>query len=181
MTSTVNAASTDQTHTGQLRAAALDRARQRLGLETLETRGRDALDFHNLGVAALRDALAAAFDAGLAAGSGEPTPEFDPADPGAMLDTLRITKRSRRGAGGTWVTGRIACHAFDALVFPGHAESESFELAGSRISKLGLRELRSGTEVAGFDRGWSTRPTTEAAKAIVDLLAAGLAELVFGS
>ena len=39
-------------------------ARTHLGVETLETRNRDALDFHDLSVAALRDALLAAYEAG---------------------------------------------------------------------------------------------------------------------
>ena len=39
-------------------------ARTHLGVETLETRNRDALDFHDLSVAALRDALLAAYQAG---------------------------------------------------------------------------------------------------------------------
>ena len=51
---------------------------------------------------------------------------------------------------------------------------------GSRISKLCVREKGTKTNAACFDRGWDTKPTTPAAKAIVDLLAAGLAETVFG-
>ncbi|MCB1280696.1 MAG: hypothetical protein KDB18_04170 [Salinibacterium sp.] len=39
-------------------------AREHLGIDTLETRNRDALDFHEVGVAGLRDALAAAYEAG---------------------------------------------------------------------------------------------------------------------
>ena len=39
-------------------------ARTHLGVETLETRNRDALDFHDLSVAAIRDALLAAYQAG---------------------------------------------------------------------------------------------------------------------
>ena len=74
---------------------------------------------------------------------------------------------------------RLVGHAFGALVFAEHAESESFELGQSRISKLYISD-GGGHEVANFDRGWDRQPTTPAAKAIVDLLAAGLAELVFG-
>ena len=48
-------------------AAALDAARKRLLRETLDTPGRDALDFHDLAVGLLREALAAMFDAGYAA------------------------------------------------------------------------------------------------------------------
>lgn len=39
-------------------------ARDILGLETLEPRRRDCLDFHELSVWQIRDALAAAFEAG---------------------------------------------------------------------------------------------------------------------
>ena len=43
-------------------------ARQHLRIDTLEPRGADSLDFHEVGVAALRSALMAAYGAGLAAG-----------------------------------------------------------------------------------------------------------------
>ena len=39
-------------------------ARDLLGLETLETRRRDSLDFHELSVWQIREALEAAFEAG---------------------------------------------------------------------------------------------------------------------
>ena len=42
-------------------------AAKHTGVETLEHRGRDFSDFHDIGVAALRDALMAAYDAGVAA------------------------------------------------------------------------------------------------------------------
>lgn len=44
-------------------------ALQHLGIETLQTRGRDSLDFHEVGVASVRAALAAAFEAGKASSS----------------------------------------------------------------------------------------------------------------
>lgn len=160
-------------------AAATDAARTRLGLETLEDRQRDALDFHDISVASIRDVIALAFEAGFAAGRGSPAP-VDVRDPAAMLGTLQITKQAGRPSGGTWVSGTIAGHAFEALVFPEHAESEAFELGDSRISKLWLRDLATKAQAANFDRGWDQRPESPAAKAIVDLLAAGLAELVFG-
>lgn len=162
-------------------AAATEAVRNRLGLETLEDRKRDALDFHDISVASIRDAIALAFEAGFAAGCGAPAPfKFDPADPGEMLDTLEITKKTGRPTGGTWVKGNIAGHAFEALVFPEHATDAAYELDDSRISKLWLQEHFTHTEVACFDRGWDRMPTTDAAKAIVGLLAAGLAEHIFG-
>lgn len=42
-------------------------AREHLGLKTLATRGRDALDFHELSVASIKSALTAAYNAGKAA------------------------------------------------------------------------------------------------------------------
>lgn len=50
-------------------AAATEAARKRLGLETLVTRGRDALDFHDISVASLRDVIDMAFEIGLKAGA----------------------------------------------------------------------------------------------------------------
>lgn len=101
-------------------------------------------------------------------------------DAGEMLDTLKITKREGRKVGGNWITGTIAGHKFEALVFPEHAECESYELGNSRISKLWIKNIEENREAANFDRGWDVEPTTPAARQIVDLLAAGLAELVFG-
>ncbi|MBX3377505.1 MAG: hypothetical protein KF678_10945 [Phycisphaeraceae bacterium] len=49
-------------------AAAAEAVRKRLGLETLADRGRDALDFHDLSVESIREAIALAFDAGWNAG-----------------------------------------------------------------------------------------------------------------
>ena len=42
-----------------------------LGIETLECRHRDSLDFHDVGVASLRSALAEAYRAGTRAGAAE--------------------------------------------------------------------------------------------------------------
>ena len=44
-------------------------AAQYLDLETLETRNADDLDFHDLAVWAIREALEAAYQAGVAAGA----------------------------------------------------------------------------------------------------------------
>ncbi len=92
---------------------------------------------------------------------------------------LIIVRTSRRHAAGIWVKGTIAGHRFDALVFAKHAECPDYELGDSRISKLWLQSLADHREVANFDRGWDVRPTTKTAQAIVDFLAAGLAEHVY--
>ena len=49
-------------------AAAAEAVRKRLGLETLADRKRDALDFHDISVAAIRDVIDIAFTAGWEAG-----------------------------------------------------------------------------------------------------------------
>ena len=159
-------------------AAALDAARKRLLLETLETRGNDRLDFHDLSVGLIREALAAMFDAGYAAAPTNPKPA-QPTDADEVLATLQITEIAGRRGGGTWAQGTIAGHTFEALVFPGHAAEPSYELGDSRISKLCVRDAAQKTVVA-FDRGWDTQPATRIAKVITDLLAAGVAETVFG-
>ena len=43
-------------------------AQKHLGIETLETRRSDSLDFHDVAVWCLRDALEAAFNAGIEQG-----------------------------------------------------------------------------------------------------------------
>ena len=96
-------------------------------------------------------------------------------------DDLKITKTdSSRQMGGTWVTGSIADHTFQVLVFEDHAECEEYELGTSRISKLWLRRQADRQVVANFDRGWDQEPTTDAAREIVGFLAAGIAEHTFG-
>ena len=57
-------------------------AQNKLGIETLETRRSDSLDFHDVAVWCLRDALEAAFNAGLEQGAmptrqTRPTPDCE--------------------------------------------------------------------------------------------------------
>jgi hypothetical protein len=95
-------------------------------------------------------------------------------------DDLEITKITRQAAGaGTWICGRLNGHRFDALVFREHAEFETYELGQSKISKIWVQRLADRETVANFDRGWDVRPTTNEASAIVDFLAAGLADHVY--
>ena len=97
-------------------------------------------------------------------------------------DSLQITKTEgcSLNAPGTWVSGTIAGHTFQVLVFEDHAENAEHELGTSRISKLWLRRQADRQVVANFDRGWDVEPTTDIAREIVDFLAAGIAEHVFG-
>jgi hypothetical protein len=103
-------------------------------------------------------------------------------DASDLLNTLIIKKPKPRPAwagSGTWVEGRIGGHRFQALVFPEHAECESYELDESRISKLWVQRLSDERVVVNFDRGWDVRPAPPIARQIVDLLAAGLAERIY--
>lgn len=61
---------TDRTKARRL-ADAAEAIRKRLHLETLDTRGLDRLDFHDISVASLRDAIQIAFDAGYAAATAK--------------------------------------------------------------------------------------------------------------
>lgn len=95
-------------------------------------------------------------------------------------DDLVIVRRSRRtGVPGTWAKGTLNGHRFEALVFSEHAESPDYELDDSRISKLWVQSLGDHKVVASFDRGWDIRPATKVAQAIVDFLAAGLADHIY--
>ena len=99
-----------------------------------------------------------------------------------LLDSLDITKVERRtSAGGTWVVGTMGGHRFDALVFAEHAECPEYELDDSRISKLWVQRLADRATVFNWDRGADIEPATPVAAKIVGLLAAGLAEHIYGS
>ena len=95
-------------------------------------------------------------------------------------DDLRITKMTRRAAGGgTWVIGTIAGYRFDALVFPEHAECPEYELGNSRISKLWIAKVSNKETVFNFDRGRDCPAASPKTQAVVDFLAAGLADLIY--
>src|SRR5262245_57406361 len=94
---------------------------------------------------------------------------------------LEITKAARQASTkGVWVSGRLAGHAFSALVFEQRAQRAEWELSGSRISKLWLKRLADGRVVFNWDRGLDVPAADATAQAIVDFLAAGLADHVFG-
>ena len=66
---------TEPTPNAQRDALILEIAQRQFRLETLETRNRDRLDFHDLAVWALRAALEDAFEAGRRAGPVNTNPE----------------------------------------------------------------------------------------------------------
>lgn len=102
--------------------------------------------------------------------------QFDPME---RFDDLEITKIEKRATGGSWVFGTICGHRFEALVFPEHAEYESYELGQSRISKLWLQEIATKKTAYLFDRGEDCAARTGLASDIVDFLTAGLADAVY--
>jgi len=102
---------------------------------------------------------------------------YEDFDPGYDFE---ITKTTRRAAGaGTWVIGRIAGYRFDALVFPAHAECPDWELGESRISKLWLQRTADRATVFNWDRGADVAAANDEVQALVDFLAAGLADHIY--
>jgi hypothetical protein len=97
---------------------------------------------------------------------------------GEDLVVLRVQRRT--SAGGAWVTGTLAGHKFEALVFAEHAENPEWELGDSRISKLWVQRRDGRWVVFHWERGPAVAPVDELAQAVVDFLAGGLATLIFG-
>jgi hypothetical protein len=79
-----------------------------------------------------------------------------------------------------WVRGYIQDHAFQALMYPRHAQNPGWELGTSLISKLYLYQMADDRIVAAFERGWELQPTSQVVQMIVHRLASELAELVYG-
>jgi hypothetical protein len=77
------------------------------------------------------------------------------------------------------VIGSIAGYRFDALVFPEHAECPDYELGDSRISKLWLSRIANKETSFNWDRGLDIPAASKKTQAVVDFLAAGLADLVY--
>ncbi len=94
-------------------------------------------------------------------------------------EDFAITKITRQAAGsGTWVIGTLNGHRFDALVFTDHAENPDYEIGDSRISKLWIQRLSDGQQVYNWDRGADVPAADAITEALVDFLAAGLAEYI---
>ena len=79
------------------------------------------------------------------------------------------------------VCGTIAGYRFDALVFPEHAECPDWELGQSRISKLWIAKTSNKETVFNWDRGMDQPAASVKTQAVVDFLAAGLAEHTYGN
>ena len=95
-------------------------------------------------------------------------------------DDLEITSvRMRPYANGNWIKGRLNGHRFEALVFADHAENAEWEIDQSRISKLWIQRLADKKEVFNWDRGLDVPVANKTVQAIVNFLAAGLAETIY--
>src|SRR4051794_26979336 len=92
----------------------------------------------------------------------------DDLDPG---HDFTITATTARDAGGTWVSGRLDGHAFQALVFPDHAECAEWEIDDSRITKLWLQRRADRQTVFNWDRGADLPAADPLVQALVDFLA----------
>ena len=93
---------------------------------------------------------------------------------------LEITKTTRRASGGgTWVSGTLSGHRFDALVFPEHADNPEYEIGESRISKLWIQRLADRRQVFNWDRGADVPAADQTVACIVDFLSGGLADFVY--
>jgi hypothetical protein len=111
----------------------------------------------------------------------KPDGTMHPEDIAESFQLKRVDKRHPMAAGGTWAVGTIAGHEFNALVFAEPANEREWEVGGdSRISKLWLARISDRKTVFNWDRGEDIAPQTPLATQIVDALAAGLAETVFG-
>ena len=98
-------------------------------------------------------------------------------DIGDDLDIRKIDRRTM--CGGAWCRGTVAGCRFEALVFAGHAECAEWEIDQSRISKLWVQRLADKKTVYSWDRGLDIAAADTTAQAIVDFLAAGLADFVY--
>jgi hypothetical protein len=93
---------------------------------------------------------------------------------------LEIKQRSRRASGaGTWVSGTLNGHRFEALVFPEHAEHAEWEIGDSRISKLWIQRIADKREVFNWDRGPDRMAADDTTLQIVSFLAGGLADFIY--
>ncbi len=149
-------------------------AQVHLGLETLESRRMDSLDFKEQACWEIRDALRAAFEAGRQS-ARRPTRK-----PIAILGDLIITSPTPKDGTVGWTTGRIGAFRFDAKVYAEHATVPSYEIGRSRISKLELRRLDTNAVAYAWDRGLDVRATDTAAQAAVDTISERLADHLYG-
>lgn len=149
-------------------------AKAHLGLETLESRHQDRLDFQDHSCMAIRDALRAAFDAGRRS-TRRPTHAQV-----AVVGDLILTSAKPKHMSPSWATGRVGDFRFSAKVYAENAAYASYEIGHSRISKLDLRRLDTDAVAYAWDRGLDTPAVDAAAQAAVDTLTTHLADHLYG-
>jgi hypothetical protein len=150
-------------------------AKEYLGLETLESRHQDRLDFQEHSCMAIRDALRAAFEAGR-----QSTRRRAEKKRSAIVGDIALTSAMPKTASPHWATGRVGAFGFCAKVFAEHAVYPSFEIGRSRISKLELHRLDDNAVVYAWDRGLVMQATDAEAQAAVDTLVTHLADHLYG-
>jgi hypothetical protein len=150
-----------------------------LGLQALKGRGSRRFDVQGHSRRNIRAALHAAFVAGMRA-SGRPVGAAPVAAPTVIQGDLVLTSPVPADGCGDWVRGRIGAFRFCAKVYPEHAVVPAYEIGRSRISKLELRRLDTGTVAYAWDRGLDIPATDAAAQEAVDRLAKHLAHHLYG-
>ncbi len=151
-------------------------AAQMLGIETLDERGRDALDFHQVGVRGLKDALMAAFHLG----EEHARRDVIVSEIGEDLEINEIKRRCTGAGDGAWVRGTLNGHRFHALVWSAHADHAEWEIGESRITKLWVKRIADKAVVFSWDRGMDVPAQDATAQAIVGFLCEGVADLAYG-
>ena len=174
MTTTTTNSATPATAPTERDAVIATIAQVHLGLETLESRRMDSLDFKEHGCVSIRDALRAAFDAGKKS-ARRPTRK-----PTAILGNLVVTRPMPKDGTAGWTTGRIGAFRFDAKVYAEHASVSSYEIGRSRISKLELRRLDTDAVAYAWDRGEDVPAADAAAQTAVDTVCERLADHLYG-
>jgi len=127
-----------------------------LDLETLESRNSDSLDFHELAVWHIKEALEVAYREGAKTSETQSAPE-EPED-----GCLKYTSMPM----GNWTKGTVGGFDFTIKHFD---EVSYYGIDEGRISKL---EIRKGYKtLANYDRGWDIEVPEEAQAAYTAILA----------
>jgi len=101
------------------------------------------------------------------------------ADNSSFRYHLRIASVERGMSGiGTWVSGTVNGHGFQAKMFRYHASNQDWEICRSRIAKLEVWRLQDGHVAFSWDRGAQQLPKDplgreQTTMAIVDFITTG--------
>ena len=70
-----------------------------------------------------------------------------------------------------WTEGRIEVRGITFHYWVKvYDEGSVYGINGGRISKLTIRNEKTGADVANYDRGWDIKPKTQSAQKVVDTL-----------